>query len=326
MKSFGLIFVLYNPSEDFLDNLLEVRTACPNVIAVDNSPEANMLLHQHLGGRGIQVIFNGNQGGLAGAYNRGAEVLLAQACDMIFLLDQDSDIEKTFFTDMIEAADGLGTDTFLIGPKIFEIKLQRCMPVIPLGKHFPKPIRIDDKATGLFSTMCIISSGSAISAPAYRKLGAFREDYFIEYIDVEYSLRAISQNVPVYVNAAVTLRQSNGDIERRGKLFSTHHAAWRRYYVARNMVHCLRLYRSSCGLHWLSGLMAIQQALTVLLFDSEKLEKVTAIACGYLDGMFGRLGTFEWRHRYLDAFCRRTECKGVAIARGSSLMATGDEL
>ena len=326
MKSFGLIFVLYNPSENFLDNLVEARTACANVIAVDNSPEANVRLHEHLRGQGIRVIFNRNQGGLAGAYNRGAEVLLAQGCDVIFLLDQDSDIEKTFFADMMEAADGLGTDTFLIGPKIFEIKLQRCMPVISPGKYFPKPIRIDDKASGLFSTMCIISSGSAISATAYRKLGAFREDYFIEYIDVEYSLRAISQNVPVYVNAAVTLRQSNGDIERRGKMFSTHHAAWRRYYIARNMVHCLRLYRSFCGLHWLSGLMAMQQALTVLLFDSQKLEKVTAIACGYLDGMFGRLGTFERRHRHLDVFCRRTEGKEAAIDHSSSLMPTGDEL
>jgi rhamnosyltransferase len=174
--------------------------------------------------------------------------------------------------------------------------------------------------------MCIISSGSAISATAYRKLGAFREDYFIEYIDVEYSLRALSQNVPIYVNAAVTLRQSNGDIERRGKLFSTHHAAWRRYYIARNMVHCLRLYRSFCGLYWLSGLMAVQQAITVLLFDSQKLEKVTAIACGYLDGMFGRLDRFERRHRYLNAFCRRTERKLVSIDRSASAMAAGDEV
>jgi rhamnosyltransferase len=326
MKSFGLIFVLYNPSEHFLNNLVEARMACPNVIAVDNSPEMNVRLHERLYARGIQVIFNRNQGGLAGAYNRGAEVLLAQACDVIFLLDQDSEIEKTFFTDMMEAANGLGTDTFLIGPKIFEIKLERCMPVIQPGKRFPERIRIDHKATGLFLTMCIISSGSAISAAAYRKLGAFREDYFIEYIDVEYSLRAISQNVPVYVNAAVTLRQSNGDIERRGKLFSTHHAAWRRYYIARNMVHCLRLYRSLCGLHRLSGLIAMQQALTVLLFDSQKLEKVTAIAVGYLDGMLGRLGTFEQQHRYLDVFCRRTESREVADVRNSALMTTGDEL
>ena len=87
------------------------------------------------------------------------------------------------------------------------------MPVIPPGKRFPKPVRIDEQTAGLFPTLCIISSGSAISAAAYRKLGAFREDYFIEYIDIEYSLRASSQNVPVYMNAAVTLRQSNGRID-----------------------------------------------------------------------------------------------------------------
>jgi rhamnosyltransferase len=92
------------------------------------------------------------------------------------------------------------------------------------------------------------------------------------------------------------------------------------------MVHCLCLYRSLCGLHWLSGLMAIHQALTVLLFDSQKLEKVTAIAFGYLDGMLGRLGTFEQQHPHLDAFCRRTERREVADGRNSVLMATGDEL
>ena len=321
MKSFGLIFVLYQPTEDFLGNLIKARAACPNVVAVDNSPEADLRLHERLREQGMQVIFNRNEGGLAGAYNKGAEVLLARQCDLIFLLDQDSDIDASFFAGMMQTAAGL-SGAFLIGPKIYEIELQKCMPVIPPGKRFPKPFRIDDQTAGLFPTLCIISSGSAISATAYRKLGAFREDYFIEYIDVEYSLRASSRNVPVYMNAAVTLRQTNGRIERHGKLFTTNHAAWRRYYIARNMVHCLHLYRSYSGLHWFSGLMAIQQAMYVLLFDSQKLKKVTAIACGYLDGMFGRLGTFERRHPHIAAFCKRTGRKQIAIDGSSPVMVT----
>ncbi|WP_213806672.1 glycosyltransferase [Granulicella sp. dw_53] len=325
MKSFGLIFVLYEPSGAFLENLAKARVGCANVVAVDNSPEIDSSLHANLQKQGIQVLPNRNEGGLAGAYNKGAEVLLARPCDVIFLLDQDSDIDASFFADMMQATIGLGTDTFLLGPKIFEIKLQKCMPVILPGKPFPKPFHIDYQTTGLFPTMCIISSGAAISSTAYRKLGAFREDYFIEYIDIEYSLRAVSQNVPVYVNAAVTLRQSNGNIERRGKLFSTHHAAWRRYYVSRNMVHCLNLYRSYSGLHWVSGLMAIQQGLLVLWFDSKKLEKVTAIACGYLDGVLGRLGTFERQHPYIASFCKRSGRKRIAIEDSSSLMATGSK-
>jgi rhamnosyltransferase len=322
MKSFGLIFVLYQPTEDFLGNLAKARAACPNVVAVDNSPEADVRLHECLREQGMQVIFNRNAGGLAGAYNKGAEVLLARHCDVIFLLDQDSDIEPSFFTKMMQVCSELGTDTFLVGPKIYEINLQRCMPIFPPGKRFPKPSRIDDQSAGLFPTLCIISSGSAISAAAYRKLGAFREDYFIEYIDIEYSLRASSQHVPVHMNAGVTMRQTTGQIERHGKRFTTNHAAWRRYYGARNAVHCLNLYRSYWGLHWTSGLLAIQQALCVLRFEPQKLQKLTAIACGYLDGVFGRLGTFEHRHPYIADFCKKAGPKHIIIDGSSSVAAT----
>jgi rhamnosyltransferase len=322
MKSFGLVFVLYQPTGDFVGNLSKAQAACANVVAVDNSPEADARLHQHLREQGIEVIFNRNAGGLAGAYNRGAEVLLGRRCDLIFLLDQDSEIGTSFFSGMMQAAAAINTDTFLVGPKIYEIALDKCMPVIPPGKRFPKPFRIDDRTEGLFPTLCIISSGSAISAAAYRKLGPFREDYFIEYVDVEYSLRARSRNVPVYMNAAVTLRQTNGRIERHGKWFTTNHAASRRYYIARNSVRCLRQYRSHWGLHWFSGLMVIHQALCVALFDSQKLKKLIAIACGYLDGKFGKLGPFERRHRHIAAFCTGPGRKEINIGESSPAMAT----
>ena len=107
MKSFGLIFVLYQPTEDFLGNLAKARAACPNVVTVDNSPEADVRLHEYLREQGMQVIFNRNKGGLAGAYNKGAEVLLARQCDLIFLLDQDSEIDASFFAAMMDAAAGL---------------------------------------------------------------------------------------------------------------------------------------------------------------------------------------------------------------------------
>jgi len=322
MKTFGLIFVLYHPTEEFLANLAKASTTCSNVVAVDNSPEADARLHERLRERGMQVIFNRNKGGLAGAYNRGAEVLLAQQCEVIFLLDQDSDIDASFFERMMQACIELGTDVFLLGPKIYEINLQRCMPIFPPGKRLPKAVRIDDQAAGLLPTLCIISSGSAISAAAYQKLGAFREDYFIEYIDIEYSLRASSQKVPVYMNAAVTMRQTTGQIERHGKRFTTNHAAWRRYYGARNAVHCLNLYRSYWGLHRLSGLLAIQQVIRVLQYEPQRLRKVTAIACGYLDGVFGRLGTFEDLHPHIAAFCRQSKRNRVSINGNSSATAT----
>jgi rhamnosyltransferase len=323
MKKFGLIFVLFQPTEGFLRNLVNACATCPDVVAVDNSPEADVSMHDTLRVWGIEVIFNRNQGGLAGAYNRGADLLLARQCEVIFLLDQDSDIDLSFFDKMMEACRELGTDEFLVGPKIYEINLQRCMPVFQPGKRVPKRIRIDDCKEGMFPTLCIISSGSAISASAYRKLGAFREDYFIEYIDIEYSLRAVSLNIPVYMNAAVTMRQITGRIERHGKRYTTNHAAWRRYYGARNAVHCLYLHRAQWGLHWVSGLLAILQLLRVLQYESEKVRKVVAIVCGYLDGLMGRLGTFEDRHPHLAAFCKGPGPKIIAVDRRPPVTATG---
>ena len=303
MKSFGLVFVLYRPTAEFVDNLLRLSAACPHVAAVDNSPNPDWDLHAALRGRGVQVILNGNQGGLAGAYNRGAEALLARGCEAFFLLDQDSDIEQSFFEKMMKAACELGIDEFLLGPKIYEIKLDKFMPLLLPGKYLPKSMSIADQTTGLFPALGVISSGSMISAGAYRKVGPFCEDYFIEYLDGEYSMRARRAGVPIYVNAAVTLRQTFGNIKRHGKVFSTNHAAWRRYYVARNCVHCFSTYREYVGLHWLSSIFVLQQIIMVLLFETEKVRKLLALAAGYVDGVRCRLGRFEERHPRLAAFC-----------------------
>jgi rhamnosyltransferase len=222
---------------------------------------------------------------------------------------------------MMQACSELGTDRFIMGPKIYEIHLQRCMPVTPPGRKFPKPVRIDTETEGLFPTLFVISSGSAISAQAYRTLGAFKEEYFIECIDVEYGLRATSSGIPVYMNAAVTMRQTTGHIERHGKLFTTNHAAWRRYYGTRNAVHSLRLYRTHWSLHWLSGPLAIYWALCVLLFEPQKLRKLVAMVVGYVDGRLGLLGTFERRHRRIAAFCKHAAREEMLIRNNSSATA-----
>ena len=303
MKRYGLIFVLYQPDAEFVDNLRRARAICTDLVAVDNTPEPDAQLHAALHCEHIDVLVNRNRGGLAGAYNRGAQVLLARGCEVIFLLDQDSSIEPSFFASMMQACAGLDGDGFVLGPRVYEINLGKYMPTFPPGRRFPRPRRMTEPDQGLFPTLFVISSGSAISAQAYRRLGAFREDYFIEYIDIEYGLRASSQGVPVYVNADVTMRQTTGQIRRHGKLYTTHHVAWRRYYGARNAVHCLHLYKAHWGLHWLSAALALHQGLCVALFEPDKRRKLLAIVCGYLDGRRGRLGRFEQLHPRIHAYC-----------------------
>lgn len=303
MRTFGVIVVLYQPTRDFLDRLAQTRRACPHVMAVDNSPQPDLSLHESLRQGGGEVIYNANRGGLAGAYNRGAEGLLARGCEAFFLLDQDSEVEDSFFEKMIAAANELHLDEFLLGPKIYEVKLERHMPLLAPGKYLPRCVPVADLTSGLFPTLGVISSGSMVSAAAYRRVGPFREDYFIDYLDGDYSMRARRAGVPIYLNAGVTLRQSFGNITRHGKLFSTNHPAWRRYYVARNCVHCFRTYPEYVRLHWLSSIVVLQQVVMVLLFEAGKRKKLLALAAGYMDGIGDRLGTIEEQHPWLAAWC-----------------------
>lgn len=300
VHTFGLIFVLYQPTPEFVGNLRKAREVCPDVIAVDNTPQPDQRLHDSLRAAGVEVIVNRNAGGLAGAYNRGAEALLERGRDVMFLLDQDSDIDESFFDRMMSACEAIGAGAYLVGPTIYEKGMDTVMPVTPPQGVDPG----EAPAADLAATQSIISSGTAMSAEAYRTLGPFREDYFIECVDIEYGLRAWSLGVPVFMTSAVTLNQSTGHITRHGRHFTTNHVAWRRYYSVRNTVHATRTYRPRPHGPTVPLRMALGQVHHVVRFEDDKVRKLTAICWGWIDGMRSRLGSFEERHPKVHAFCR----------------------
>ncbi|MBW8809598.1 MAG: glycosyltransferase [Lysobacter sp.] len=254
-----MIFVLWQPNASHLIHLDDTRAICRHVVAVDNSPEADVGLHARLRAAGIEVIHNANHGGISGAYNQGAQCLLARGCEVLFLLDQDSQLGADFFDGMMRACANIGSDTFIVGPKVFEVNLGRYLPVFSPRARMPKPERIEDHPEGL---------------------------------------------VPTYINTAVELRQQVGQFVKRGIFSTSNHVAWRRYYASRNAVHALRSNSDRWSIHWLIELLTLHQVACVLVCEEHKLRKVVAIAVGYVDGFFGKLGTFEQRHPRIAAFCR----------------------
>lgn len=70
----------------------------------------------------------------------------------------------------------------------------------------------------------------------------------------------------------------------------------------------------------------MHQAICVLRYEPEKLRKITAILCGYTDGLFGLLGAFESRHPLLAAYCKREVRKAATFRRDPSTTLKGDEV
>ncbi|MGY2876275.1 rhamnosyltransferase [Marmoricola sp. URHA0025 HA25] len=286
----GVVFVLYNPTEEFLENLATARAQSDRLVAVDNTPEPSTRLHERLRDDGVRVIANRNTAGLAGAFNRGAEALFDDGADAVVLLDQDSKIDDGFLGAMIGVCEQVPDDAFILGPKIHETTMDVTMTV-PAPDDGPER-DISGETTGLFEARMVISSGSVITAPAWHRLGPFREDYFIEFLDAEYCLRARQRGVPVYVTAAATLRQTWANTRRHGAVHTSHADASRRYYMVRNAMDASRRYdvprRRVLQL-------AAREAVAVIALERDKLLKLAAIVAGVADGARGRLGELAER-------------------------------
>lgn len=295
MRTLGLVMVLFGPDEAAYANLAHASAGCSKVVVVDNSPVPDRSRHALLRAQGMTVVVNGNVGGLAGAYNRGIGVLLDQGCDLCFLLDQDSEIRDGFFDRMAHAADSIIEAAYLIGPRVYEVKMDR---------HFPASApEWGDPPTGVRATPVLISSGSAVSAEAFRAVGDFREDLFIEAVDVEYSLRAARAGVGRYVNLDEELRQYQGAMTKHGRLFTTNHVAWRRYYLVRNLTWVGTRYLSRLPAVLGGVRVALREAVVVMLFEQDKGRKLAAIGVGALDGFRAKLGTFEQRWPRMHRWC-----------------------
>jgi len=302
----GTLAVLFNPTEEHVQNLLNLKRLCETIVAVDNSPKVDPQLHERMQSLGIDVVINANQGGIAGAFNKGIERLLEKQCDLLFTFDQDSKVAEDFFSKMIEACSHLSSPLFLMGPKIFDINVDRYIPLLIMNRFGVTLTQVTAEDQGLLPCSSMISSGSVMSAETYRLVGSFREDYFIDQVDTEYCFRAHRKGVPLYINTAITMKHEIGKrIDRKigfFKFIQWNYIPLRQYYSARNCIHISRLYAGGLPSAILINLITLGQLISVILYETNKLRKLGAMTAGVIDGLLGRYGPIEARHPRLTHF------------------------
>lgn len=305
----GALVVLFHPSEAHVYNLLRLKRLVEDVVAVDNSTVSDLRLHQRLRDAGIDILPNFNKGGVAGAYNRGLERLIEKMCEIVFIFDQDSAVPEDYFTQMLDACLALDSPHFLIGPKVFDVHVNRYLPAHLVRRFSLRPIPITDHENGLLACSSIITSGSMMPAETYRALGPFMEDYFIDHVDTEYSFRAMCKGVPIYINTSVVLKHAVGKRTDHKflffKLIQWNTNPLRQYYSARNCIHISRRYGSRFPLVALINIITLQQILSIVLYENDKRKKIVAMAAGIMDGLLGRRGSFENCRPRTSIFCTK---------------------
>jgi rhamnosyltransferase len=143
-----------------------------------------------------------------------------------------------------------------------------------------------------------ITSGALLSLDAYREVGSFRAEYFIDSVDEEFCLRLRRHGMIVVCSRKPLMHHALGNARKHRLLGrdwpQSHHATFRRYYIARNRVLTLREFALREPRWAYTRMVAhVLEFFTVPLLESDRWAKLRAMIVGTWHGIIGRTGKLD---------------------------------
>ncbi|SFK17393.1 glycosyltransferase family protein [Falsiroseomonas stagni] len=284
--------VLFHPAPALLEeSLAALEASVTRVYLFLNAPldAAARAVLDRPGRRAPVLLGDGSNQGLGVAYNRMAAVARAEGFEALLLLDQDSSPPSAMVAALRGARARLiaaGECPAVVGP----------MPVAArgCGCKAPRAFRRGAAApvAGAVPLEFVISSGSLIDLAAFEAVGWFREDFFIDAVDIEWCLRAWAGHFSCWMLATMPMPHRLGSGVLRVPLLGLRLARQppRRLYThARNQVAMLRL--ASVPVAWKCRAALTIAAQSVLYAAAGRSwQALRAFFLGVTDGMRDRLG------------------------------------
>jgi rhamnosyltransferase len=237
---------------------------------VDNSEVCNNRIIETIKAfNDSRYIFNGENLGIAKALNIGAEKATEEGFKLLFTFDQDSKATPGMIETMIRF---LGENDY---PSI------GILSPFQDNKGYKKP---PSKKITIVSN--IATSGNLLNLDAYKQVGPFIDELFIDYVDVEYCLRLNDNGYKVIRLNDAILKHNLGSIDKRRFLFRyvavTNHSPLRLYYRTRNRFYVLSKYKFKFPFFSMYNFLRLfMETLKIVCFERERIEKIRMMIKGY---------------------------------------------
>ena len=283
------IVVTYRPDAAFPARLRGVSPQVGMTVIVDNgsSDAERSMLQDAASDPNVDLVLNDDNLGLARALNIGVQRAATLGYSWVLLLDQDTCVEL----DMVR--------TLLTIHASFPDRERLAV----LGSNFSDATERTNDAAGQGSTgehweevERVITSGSLLPLDSYFVIGPYREEFFIDYVDEEYCLRAKAKGYRIIKSRKHLMSHAIGSptvhtVFGTSK-WTTNHGPDRRYYIARNNTVLLREYGNyRAGMWaWKSFRRCLRQCKRIALYEQMKTRKIVAVIHGLWDGIRGNMG------------------------------------
>ncbi|QJQ96041.1 MULTISPECIES: glycosyltransferase family 2 protein [Halomonadaceae] len=288
------VIVTYRPELDVLATLLD--SLIPQVEAVvivdngsaENVPAWNAARHP----AASHVLAMGDNRGIAAAQNAGIDWARQQDARYVLLMDQDSLPAPDMVATLRAALDSQARPA-AAGPRYRDPRQENPPPFLQIRKMRLHRHRCEC-GEAILPVDYLIASGCLIPMAVLDHVGGMREDLFIDYVDIEWGLRAAHHGYQSYGVCAAHMQHSLGEapLQFRGRKIPLH-SPLRHYYHFRNAV---LLYRTP----WVPRQWKCVDAWRLLLkygfytlYAKPRWQHWWKMTQGVLHGMRGRAGRLD---------------------------------
>lgn len=268
-----IVVVTYNPN-DTISRLLDSLTAISNkVIVVDNGSANKSVIEATCKSRGCKFLGCDNNNGIAGAINKGIRLGLSSEIDWIITFDQDS-LPPINLLDYYNVVIAKESNVGLVGLSYdYTVSQGRIHEKVRYKKTYDQ-----------------ITSGLLHNAKMWKDIGGYNEQYFIDCVDFEYSLRVASNGYDTFTIGNKVLQHSLGSPKTK-RIFgvnvtSMNHNAFRHYYIVRNHIFLAKQYFKRFPFFILIKFYHLNNRLIkMLLIDDDRMNKLRQSWRGWMDGV-----------------------------------------
>ena len=291
------IVVTYQPNLDVVESLLSsLLDQVKSVVIVDNGSKTDGLteLADKFPGRTELIQFHRNYG-IAKAQNQGIEFAKGKGAEFVLLLDQDSIPAPDMVIKLVDAANALPHAASL-GPRYLDNRQGNPPPFISInGLRLHRYMCENDNK--IVPVDYLISSGSLIPLKVIKAVGPMREELFIDYVDIEWGLRAKSYGYQSYGVCGAKMSHTLGDnpISFFGRKIP-YHSPSRHYYHFRNAIWLYKQPWVPWNWKIVDSWRLLRKYIFYSLFAKPGAQHLKMMSLGLLHGFVGRMGPLTDLH------------------------------
>lgn len=284
MNNIAGALVLYHPDYNVLDNIYSYIDTIDILFVYDNSEKIDdhLLIEKIREIPKVIYTINNENIGIAAALNDCARKALAKDYKWLLTMDQDSRADEKMVNEMASFC--------------------KTFSHLKVGILSPQHINYLTPAVSLLAdyqeVSLVMTSGNLLSLDAYVQTGPFNENYFIDYVDIEYCLRLLDGGYKIIMCTKAHLYHQLGDISKHNifgikSIYTTNHPPLRLYYIIRNMLFTWKEFKNTHrDLYKNDALYLLKRILKIFFLETSKIKKLVYIMRGYLDYKNNILGKY----------------------------------